>query len=91
MTRPRSAAISNGIGTGSSCSFGTNVRGPSLCGRSLSGRPFAVCCFRQAGGAIWTYLETHTVERFLAGLKEHRPANLNPKYKAIIDEQKRNA
>ena len=44
--------------------------------------------FRQAGGAIWTYLETHTIEQFLAELKEQRPANLNPKYKAIIEQAK---
>ena len=45
--------------------------------------------FRQAGGAIWTYLETHTIEQFLAELKQQRPANLNPKYKNLIEQSKR--
>lgn len=44
--------------------------------------------FKQAGGAIFTYLETHTIEQFLEMLKS-RGVALNPKYKALIEETKR--
>lgn len=40
--------------------------------------------FKQAGGAIITYLETHTTAQFLEAL-QHRGIALNPKYKALID------
>ena len=41
--------------------------------------------FTQAGGAIYTYLETHTIEEFLSGLR-CRGTQLNPKYAALIAE-----
>ena len=44
--------------------------------------------FKQAGGAIYTYLETHTIGQFLEMLK-NRNVSLNPKYKALIEENRR--
>ena len=43
--------------------------------------------FKQAGGAIFTYLEMHTIEQFLEELR-HRGIALNPKYKALIEEDR---
>lgn len=39
--------------------------------------------FKQAGNAIYTYLETHTMEQFLEGLRS-RGTQLNPKYKSLL-------
>ena len=39
--------------------------------------------FQQAGNAIYTYLETHTMEQFLEGLR-NRGTYLNPKYKSLL-------
>lgn len=39
--------------------------------------------FTQAGGAIYTYLETHTIEQFMNGLR-HRSTQLNPKYQSLL-------
>ena len=40
---------------------------------------------RQAGGAIFTYLETHTIEQFRTLIRQRGTA-LNPKYVALIAE-----
>lgn len=47
--------------------------------------------FVNNGNAIYTYLETHTVEQFMATLKELRPKRLNPKYAALIAEYGRHS
>lgn len=39
--------------------------------------------FKQAGNAIYTYLETHTMEQFLEGLRS-RGTQLSPKYKSLL-------
>lgn len=44
--------------------------------------------FKQAGGAIFTYLETHSIEQFLDALK-HRGVPLNAKYRALIERNRK--
>lgn len=44
--------------------------------------------FKQAGGAIYTYLETHKIEQFLEELR-NRGVALNPKYKSLIEETRK--
>ena len=44
--------------------------------------------FRQAGNAIYTYLETHTMEQFLEGLRS-RGTQLNPKYKSLLAQYRK--
>jgi len=44
--------------------------------------------FQQAGGAIYTYLECHGVEKFLEGLR-HRGTQLNPKYKSLLAQYRK--
>ena len=39
--------------------------------------------FKQAGNAIYTYLETHTMEQFMEGLRR-RGTQLSPKYKSLL-------
>lgn len=39
--------------------------------------------FQQAGNAIYTYLETHTMEEFLKGLRG-RGTQLSPKYRSLL-------
>lgn len=41
--------------------------------------------FQQAGNAIYTYLETHTMEQFQAGLR-NRGTQLNSKYQTLINQ-----
>lgn len=41
--------------------------------------------FRQAGGAIFTYLETHSVSEFLKAVRDRQTA-LNPKYVTLIEQ-----
>lgn len=44
--------------------------------------------FKQAGNAIYTYLETHTMEQFLEGLRS-RGTQLNPKYKSLLAQYRK--
>lgn len=44
--------------------------------------------FKQAGGAIYTYLECYGMEKFLEEL-QHRGTQLNPKYKSLLAQYRR--
>lgn len=44
--------------------------------------------FKQAGNAIYTYLETHTMEQFLEGLRG-RGTQLSPKYKSLLAQYRK--
>lgn len=44
--------------------------------------------FKQAGNAIYTYLETHTMEQFLEGLRS-RGTQLSPKYKSLLAQYRK--
>ncbi len=44
--------------------------------------------FKQACNAIYTYLETHTMEQFLDGLRS-RGTQLNPKYKYLLAQYRK--
>lgn len=40
----------------------------------------------QAGGAVYTYLETHSISEFLSCVRDRDPNKLNGKYRALISE-----
>lgn len=40
----------------------------------------------QAGGAVYTFLETHPISEFLALIRDRDPEKLNPKYRTLIHE-----
>lgn len=44
--------------------------------------------FKQAGNAIYTYLETHTMEQFMEGLRS-RGTQLNLKYKSLLAQYRK--